>query len=67
MTVSGGIGSTGFLASAGRFCARRRAAVIIAWLALLVAATLGHHLLGGSYDDDFTLLVDATHAIVSDA
>jgi len=39
----------------GYWCSRHGARVVLAWLFVLVAATLAHHALGGSYTDDFSL------------
>ena len=39
----------------GHWCARHGAVVVIGWLVVLVLAALGHHALGGSYSDDFSL------------
>jgi RND superfamily putative drug exporter len=39
------------MARLGRFCARRGWWIVAAWLALLVAVTVGHRAVGGSYSD----------------
>jgi RND superfamily putative drug exporter len=43
------------MARLGRFCARHGWWVLVAWVALFAAATLGHRLARGSYSDDFQL------------
>ncbi|MDT3440600.1 MMPL family transporter [Pseudofrankia sp. BMG5.37] len=43
------------MARLGRFCARHGWWVLAVWIALLVAATLGHRATGGDYSDDFQL------------
>jgi len=43
------------LASIGAWCARRRHLVLAAWIAVLIAATLGHHAVGSNYSDTLTI------------
>jgi len=43
------------MARVGRFCARHGSWVAAGWFTLVVAATLGHRALGGSYSDDLQL------------
>jgi RND superfamily putative drug exporter len=43
------------LASVGGWAARHRRAVLIGWLLILVAATIGHRTLGGVYGDSLTI------------
>ena len=45
----------GVLASVGGWAARHRRAVLIGWLLILVAATIGHQALGGVYGDSLTI------------
>nr|WP_232794106.1 MULTISPECIES: MMPL family transporter [Pseudofrankia] len=45
----------GSMGRLGRFCARHGWWVLAAWIALLVAATVGHRAAGGHYSDDFQL------------
>jgi putative drug exporter of the RND superfamily len=51
--LAGAVG--GRLARAGRWSARHPWWLIGAWLLVLVAATVGHKALGGTYSDNFTL------------
>ena len=45
----------GALVGIGSWCARRRLPVVGVWIALLVAATIAGHRLGGSYSDTLTI------------
>jgi RND superfamily putative drug exporter len=45
----------GVLASIGGWAARRRRAVLIGWVLILVAVTIGSHALGGAYGDSLTI------------
>jgi RND superfamily putative drug exporter len=48
-------GPIGGLASIGGWAARHRRAVLAGWALVLVAATIGHHVLGGAYSDSLTI------------
>ena len=45
----------GLLYRLGLWSARHRAIVIVAWIGLLAGATIGNHVLGGVYSDNFAL------------
>ena len=46
---------TGKLERTGRWCAAHPWPVVLVWLAVLAAATVANHFVGGTYSDDFSL------------